>query len=226
MKQQPNEGPQSSLWAALKNTWRHPALRRSTGSRDCLIVGLGNPGEEYAGTRHNAGFMVLDRLAATSEVMFCALGDGEVLDWSICGKSVVLARPATFVNCSGLYVRYLLKRFKVSVDKLLVIHDDVALEIGQYKFKFGGGSVAHKGLVSVVERLGTSDFYRLRIGIGQPGRGESRVGWVLSRFDSDQLGVLDEVLQRCSTAATDFVRQGGVVAMNIHNRRPRERNTG
>ena len=104
-----------------------------------------------------------------------------------------------------------------------IVHDDIALGVGLYKFKFGGGSLGHKGLISIIESLGASDFYRLRVGIGRPQHGASRVDWVLSPFAQEQLDVLGDVLRRCLTAVMDFAIQGGVAAMNIHNKRTKEK---
>jgi len=187
------------------------------------VVGIGNPGSEYAETRHNVGFMVLDALASSEGCRFRRLGQGHVSSCEVEAKSGFLAKPRTYVNNSGTYLRYLLKRFKIDVDKVLVVHDDIALELGLYKFKLGGGSLGHKGLMSIIESLGASDFYRLRVGIGRPQRGASRVDWVLSPFAQEQLELLDDVLRRCLTAVTDFAIRGGVAAMNIHNKRTRER---
>ena len=187
------------------------------------MVGVGNPGSKYASTRHNAGFMVLDVLAGAEGVRFRRFGQGDVAVWHVDGKQGVLAKPRTYVNNSGLYVKFLVSRLSIGVDNMLVVHDDIALDVGHYKFKFGGGSAGHKGLTSIIESLGTTEFYRLRIGIGQPARGESRVDWVLSAFAEEQLEPLSEILQRCSTALADFAIQGGVAAMNIHNKRTKER---
>lgn len=174
-------------------------------------------------TRHNLGFMVLDELTKDADVRFKPMGDGEVVEWSVSGRHALLAKPMTFVNRSGEYVRYLLSRYTVDVDNILVVHDDVSLELSQYKFKFGGGDLGHNGLVSIITELGESEFYRLRIGIGHPKPGESRVDWVLSPVPEEQGDVLCEVLNRCSGAVRDFVRSGGVAAMNMYNKRNRER---
>ncbi|RLC48615.1 MAG: aminoacyl-tRNA hydrolase [Candidatus Coatesbacteria bacterium] len=207
----------ASLWAHLRRR------RTFANAQDFLVVGLGNPGSEYVSTRHNAGFMSLDILAGAQDVRFRHFGQGEAVVWHVDGKRGVLAKPMTYVNNSGSYVKFLITRLGIAVDKVLVVHDDITLDIGQYKFKFGGGSAGHKGLISIIESLGTAEFYRLRIGIGRPPRGDSRVEWVLSAFAEEQLGPLSEALQRCSTAVADFAIQGGVAAMNIHNKRTKER---
>ena len=191
-------------------------------AHDFLVVGLGNPGSEYSRTRHNVGFMILDAVAGLERGRFHRLQQGDVLSWRVRGKSGLLAKPRTYVNNSGTFVKYLLNRFKIDIDNVLVVHDDLTLEVGHYKFKCGG-ALGHKGLVSIEERLGASEFYRLRVGIGHPEQGASRVDWVLSPFAEEQLELLDGVFRRCSTAVTDFATQGGVAAMNIHNKRTRER---
>ncbi|HUT05005.1 MAG TPA: aminoacyl-tRNA hydrolase [bacterium] len=207
----------TGLWAYLRRK------RTLGGAQDFLVVGVGNPGSEYASTRHNAGFMALDVLAGAENVRFYCSGQGDVAVWHVDGKQGVLAKPGTYVNNSGQYVKFLVKRLGIGVDKMLVVHDDIALDVGHYKFKFGGVAAGHKGLTSIIESLGTPEFYRLRIGIGQPARGESRVEWVLSAFAEEQLELLSEILQSCSTAVADFAIQGGVAAMNIHNKRTKER---
>jgi len=189
--------------------------------RDALVIGLGNPGEEYALTRHNVGFMVVDRMAARFNGAFRRLKAGQTLDSSLDEKSFVLAKPHTFVNRSGEYVKYLLDYYRVALDSLLVVHDDITLALGEYKFRFDKSASGHKGVISIMSQLGTADFYRLRVGIGQPGRAQSRVDYVLSRFEADEAAFLDEVVERCATAALDFVRSGGVAAMNLHNKRPK-----
>lgn len=207
----------SGFWTSFK---RNRPLKKA---QHFLVVGIGNPGGEYAETRHNVGFMVLDALSDSEGCRFRRFGQGHVSSWDVDFKSGLLAKPGTFVNNSGAYVKYLVKRFKIDVDNVLVVHDDIALEAGLYKFKFGGGAVGHKGLVSIIESLGASDFYRLRVGIGRPQHGASRVDWVLSPFTQEQLEVLGDVLRRCLTAVADFATKGGVAAMNIHNKRTRER---
>lgn len=169
------------------------------------------------------GFMVLDALASSEQRQFRRLSNGQVCSWEMGAREGLLAKPRTYVNNSGTYVKYLVERFKIDVDKVLIVHDDITLELGCYRFRFGGGSVGHKGLISIVEMLGASDFYRLRVGIGQPRESVTRVDWVLSPFENQELGLLEGVLRLCSTAVTDFAAQGGVAAMNIHNRRTIDR---
>ena len=207
----------SGFWTSLRR--KRPAESVS----DFLVVGIGNPGSEYAATRHNVGFMVLDALASSEQCQFRRLRQGHVSSWAVGARSGLLAKPRTYVNNSGTYVKYLIERFKIDVDKVLIVHDDITLELGCHKFRFGGGSVGHKGLISIVEMLGASDFYRLRVGVGQPQRGATRVDWVLSPFENQELELLEDVLRICSTAVMDFAAQGGVAAMNIHNKRTIER---
>ncbi len=216
-RQASNGWAMSGFWASLRRK------RAPETAQDFLVVGLGNPGSEYARTRHNVGFMILDAVAGSERGRFHRLEQGDIWSWQVRGKSGLLAKPGTYVNNSGTFVKYLVKRFKINVDNVLVVHDDLTLEVGHYKFKCGGGALSHKGLVSIVERLGASEFYSLRVGIGQPERGASRVDWVLSRFAEEQVELMDDVIQRCSTAVMDFATQGGVAAMNVHNKRTRER---
>ncbi|MBN1593322.1 MAG: aminoacyl-tRNA hydrolase [Candidatus Coatesbacteria bacterium] len=207
------------LWASLRRKSGKPDSKAG----DFLVVGLGNPGSEYAQTRHNVGFMILDALADAEEGRFGPIGQGEIWNWQTRGRSGILAKPQTYVNNSGIFVKFLLGRFKVETDNILIVHDDLTLEVGQYKFRCGGGSLGHNGLLSIEEKIGTPDFFRLRVGIGQPEQGASRVDWVLSPFSEDQMQIMDDVFGKCSTAVADFVTKGGVAAMNVHNKRTRER---
>lgn len=174
-----------------------------------LIVGLGNPGNRYRATRHNIGFMVLEKLAAKLELdlsqkSFNALwGKGK-----IASKNVILAMPQTYMNLSGNAVRQLNAFFKTDLSNLMVIHDDLDLSFGSVRLKTGGGNAGHKGLASIEENLGSSEFMRIRLGIGKPVDKSRIEGYVLEPFGKEELSVLPEIIQWAADAATEIVSSG------------------
>jgi PTH1 family peptidyl-tRNA hydrolase len=174
-----------------------------------LIVGLGNPGNRYRATRHNIGFMVLEKLATKLEVdlrqkSFNALwGKGK-----IASKNVILAMPQTYMNLSGNAVRQLHAFFKTEISNLIVIHDDLDLSFGSVRLKTGGGNAGHKGLASIEENLGSSEFMRIRLGIGKPVDKSRIEGYVLEPFGKEELSVLPEIIQWAADAATEIVSSG------------------
>jgi len=192
-----------------------------------LIVGLGNPGSDYTKTRHNAGFMALDRLAsrhglAGAKTKF----HSGVLDGQIAGSRCILLQPMTFMNRSGLAVGEAVHFYKLdpSVD-LLVVVDDVALPLGQIRLRQEGGSGGHNGLVDIERALGTAAYPRLRIGIDPPGR-VPQADYVLGRFTRDQLDKLDGALDRACDAAECWLRDGIAKAMSLHNTGPQADSDG
>jgi PTH1 family peptidyl-tRNA hydrolase len=186
-----------------------------------LIVGLGNPGREYLFSRHNLGFMVVDRLAGDLDVrvarsQFDALaGDG-----TMSGSRVLLAKPQTYMNLSGNAVSGLLRFYKLEMEHLIVIHDDLDLQFDTVRIKKGGGHGGNKGVMSIMERLGSPDFIRVRIGIGKPPRKEMTESHVLSRFSPEEMEKLPDVLARAADAVEAVVKSGLAAAMNRFNRKP------
>ncbi|PKN36916.1 MAG: aminoacyl-tRNA hydrolase [Deltaproteobacteria bacterium HGW-Deltaproteobacteria-2] len=179
-----------------------------------LIVGLGNPGNRYKLTRHNIGFMVLEKLATRWEVdlkhkSFDAL-------WNrgkIAGKNVILAMPQTYMNLSGNAVRRLLAYFKGDVNELIVIHDDLDLPFGTVRLKTGGGNAGHKGLISIATCLGSVDFMRVRLGIGKPADKSRIESYVLEKFETEDSELLESIIQLAAEAAADIVTSGMQQAM-------------
>ncbi|MBP7341744.1 MAG: aminoacyl-tRNA hydrolase [Smithellaceae bacterium] len=176
---------------------------------DYLLVGLGNPGKRYERTRHNIGFMVLEKVAAGFDIelkqkSFDALwGKG-----AIAGKSVLLAEPQTYMNLSGTAVRQLQSFFKTEISKLIVIHDDLDLPFGSVRLKAGGGTAGHKGLVSIESNLGTSGFMRVRLGIGKPVDKSRIEGYVLEPFRKEEEAVLPEIIGQAAEASAEIVLNG------------------
>ena len=154
-------------------------------SLDLLVVGLGNPGREYAGNRHNVGWMVVDELARRHDASWRGKFSGQLAELRIDGHRVALLKPETYMNESGRAVQAAANFFKVEPDSLLVVHDESDLELGRLQARLGGGLAGHNGLRSIARQLGTPDFLRLRVGVGRPGRGDPRplADYVLTDFE-------------------------------------------
>jgi peptidyl-tRNA hydrolase, PTH1 family len=186
-----------------------------------LIVGLGNPGEQYERTRHNAGFLVLDRLARRHAAGAAARGrfHGATLDATIDSVKVLLLKPTTYMNRTGLSVAEAIRFYKVNPESdLLVLVDDVALPTGSIRLRAEGGAGGHNGLIDVEEKLGTTKYARLRIGIDKPGR-IPQAEYVLGRFTDEQLERLEPALDEATEAAACWARDGIIVSMNRYNRK-------
>lgn len=182
-----------------------------------IVIGLGNPGEQYSHTRHNIGWMVLDRLADRAGWG----GRGRTRDTAAVvqgrfhGLDLVLAKPLTYMNDSGIAVRKLLARERAPLPDILVVADDFALPFGKLRFREGGGPGGHNGLRSIIEELATEKFSRLRIGIGEPGR--NAVDHVLSKFAPEERQRLDELLDAAADAVELWAREGTSKAANRFN---------
>ena len=195
-----------------------------------LVVGVGNPGARYAGTRHNVGFEVLDLLTARHRVEWEAAPRGiEALVARWRARDVVLAKPLSFVNLSGPVIVGLLQFFKVDVDDLLVVTDDVNLELGRLRTRASGSAGGHNGLKSVIEALGGVDFARLRVGVGRGDARRDLADHVLAKFDPGEREVVAEAVGRAADAVELFVTDGIAPVMNRFNRkddRPGEEDAG
>lgn len=183
-----------------------------------LIAGLGNPGREYRETRHNVGFMVVDRLAARLGVSFTRLESRAlVTKGNYEGKRVILVKPQTFMNESGSAVGALARYYKAPAANLLVTYDDVDLPFGALRLRPAGGSAGQKGMKSIIERLGTEAFPRLRVGIGRPPGRMDAAAYVLQPFARDEIAELPQVLDRAAEAILVFMAGGIEKAMNQFN---------
>ena len=184
-----------------------------------LIVGLGNPGPQYAGTRHNVGFDVLTRLAVrwnidlTAEKFHASFGLGDAA-----GERVVLLKPTTFINRSGRAVVAAGRFYKLELERLLVIADDLALPLGRLRMRAGGSSGSHNGLQDVIDRLGTNDWCRLRIGIGAAR--SNPTAYVLGRFDASEEIVIEQARERAADAVECWIQHGVESAMTRFNGDP------
>jgi PTH1 family peptidyl-tRNA hydrolase len=183
-----------------------------------LIVGLGNPGREYRDTRHNIGFMLLDRLAVKLNARFSRLqSKALVASASYQERKLILAKPQTFMNLSGQAVQGLMHFYKLPLMNLLVIHDDLDLPPGTLRLRPGGGSGGQKGVQSIIERLGTEGFARLRLGIGRPPGQMDAADYVLQEFSDSEMTIISPVLNRGVDAVLEFVVNGIEAAMNRYN---------
>ncbi|UJR79256.1 aminoacyl-tRNA hydrolase [Sandaracinus amylolyticus] len=186
-----------------------------------LIVGLGNPGPKYRNTRHNVGFMVVDRLAdRASAGPFKEKFKGEWCKATVAGRDVVLLKPLTFMNLSGESLQQAMAFFKTPLSEVLVIHDELDLAYRDVRVKVGGGAAGHNGLKSIVQHCGGPDFARVRIGIGRPPKGSTE-SWVLGEFDTMESAELPDVLQAATLAAEAVVKDGAQAAQNKFNARPK-----
>ena len=189
-----------------------------------LIVGLGNPGKEYASHRHNVGFMAVEDVASSLRAAdFRDKFSGRFTKASHQGEDVVLLEPLTFMNLSGQSVQPAAGFFKVDPTQLLVIHDELDLPFGDVRLKVGGGHAGHNGLRSIMKSMGTGDFARLRIGIGRPPagfRGEV-ADYVLSSFDTMERAELPGILKRGTESVLDVLARGLTAAMNKLNTKPK-----
>ena len=184
-----------------------------------ILVGLGNPGREYARTRHNVGFMLIDRLAVRLDAQGMRLqSDAIVTTARLEDRKILLAKPQTYMNLSGRAVQALARFYKTPLTNLLVAYDDLDLPLGSLRLRPGGGPGGQKGMASTLEMLGSQDVARLRIGIGRPPGRMDPAAFVLQPFTERELEMVSEVLAQAEDAALAFVRDGIDTAMNRFNR--------
>ena len=182
-----------------------------------LIVGLGNPGSEYELTRHNTGFMVLDAFAKASNIVFEDRRYGFVAETSLKGRKVFLLKPTTYMNLSGNGVRYWLNKENIDQTRLLVISDDVALPLGQFRLKGAGSNGGHNGLGHIQQLIG-QNYARLRMGIGSDFPRGMQVDWVLGRYSDEELKTLQPSIDLCVNIIKSFVLAGIDITMNQYNK--------
>jgi PTH1 family peptidyl-tRNA hydrolase len=174
-----------------------------------LIAGLGNPGSRYQSSRHNIGFLVLDRLADQHQITMGQQGFGAFFGRGIIsGHPVLLAKPQGYMNLSGSAVKRFFDYFKIAGEDVIVVHDDLDLPFGTVRMKVGGGPGGHKGLISIIDHLGVEDFNRVRLGIGKPDRKEIVESYVLSPFSPDEMDLLSEVLTKSAEILTEMLSSG------------------
>ncbi len=182
----------------------------------CLIVGLGNPGPIYARNRHNLGFMCLDRLAARNGLRFDTRRlRAEIARGTIEGRSVMLAKPQTYMNDSGTAVAEILHWYKIPQPNLLIIYDELDLPPGQLRFRERGSAAGHNGMKSIIAYIG-EDFNRLRVGVGRPAPGDNRE-YLLNNFTRQEVPIIADAIDLAAEAAEFWLREGIIAAMNRYN---------
>lgn len=184
------------------------------------IIGLGNPGYEYSKTRHNVGFMVVDYLHEKfsftpwkrKEVNF--ISSGKIDD-----TEVYLVKPQTYMNLSGIGVRDFIDKYKITPKEILVIQDDLDLATGIIRIKFNGKDGGHNGIKSIIKEINTSEFYRLRIGIGRPKNKEEVIEFVLSNFEPEEFSIIEKTIKLIPQIIETIIKEGWEKAQNLYNRK-------
>ncbi len=184
-----------------------------------LIVGLGNPGYEYEGTRHNTGFIAVDRFAQETGATFADKRYGYVAETSVKGRKLFLLKPTTFMNLSGNAVRYWMNKENIPVEHLLVIVDDLSLPLGNLRLKGSGSNGGHNGLGNIQSVIGTQKYARLRVGIGNEFQRGMQVEWVLGKYNAEEMQTLEPAFKTCCEIIKSFALAGIDITMNQFNHR-------
>ena len=182
-----------------------------------MVLGLGNPGERYARSRHNAGFLVVSEVARRGKASWERTPLASVARLARGGRVVVLVLPTTYMNRSGEAARWAMTRWGVSPGEMLVVYDDLDLGLGRLRIRLCGGPGGHRGMLSVLEHAGTDSVPRLRVGIGRPPEGVDPVDYVLSPFGEEELEEVQAVLSRAADAVEAALSEGLEAAMNLFN---------
>lgn len=193
------------------------AVEEEDLSMKYLIVGLGNVGSEYEGTRHNCGFMALDALVKGTEVKFSLERHAYRAEMRHKGRTLILIKPTTYMNLSGKAVKYWMQQEKIAQENVLVLVDDIALPVGSLRMKKQGSGGGHNGLGNIEEALGNNNYCRLRIGVGDNFSRGRQVDYVLGKFSGDELSVLEPRLEQAAEMIKTFCTQGPDRAMNMFN---------
>ncbi|MBN1352274.1 aminoacyl-tRNA hydrolase [candidate division KSB1 bacterium] len=183
-----------------------------------LLVGLGNPGKKYAKSRHNIGFMVIDEIAKRFARVVKSKADSFVFsECEYFQKHVILIKPLTFMNLSGIAVASAKQRFDVDNSQLLIIHDDLYLPFGKLRLRIRGSDAGNKGIASIIDYLQTQEFPRLKIGIGSKCERDELVEYVLAPFSKEEFEVLDSIIIKAADASLCFLKEGAISTMNAYN---------
>ena len=182
-----------------------------------LMIGLGNPGEKYAHTRHNAGFEVAERIEKKLGVRLRKkmLQPWAEAEWTDGEKKIVLCKPLTFMNNSGEAVKKLMERYRVPAEQMIVIYDDIDLPPGKIRVRSGGGPGTHNGMRSIVGEIGTESFPRIRVGTGDRPKGEDLVKWVLGRYGAEEQEKMDAAFDTAAECAMEWAEKGIDAAMRL-----------
>jgi len=190
-----------------------------------LIVGLGNPGAKYLGTRHNIGFQVLDYLAEQNNLSFCdSKWRARIAKAKLWNKTILLVKPETFMNESGVAVGRIADYYRVAIEDIIVIHDDLDLDLARVKIVVNRGGGGHNGIASLINHLGSKEFSRVEVGIGRPPENRPASDFVLAKFDSVEQKIIAEKIAEIAADIKLIVEQGPLAAMGVINRKgPKEK---
>lgn len=186
-----------------------------------LVAGLGNIGAEYSNTRHNMGFMVLDAWVKASNTVFQSGRYGSTAEVSFKGRKFTLLKPSTYMNLSGKAVRYWMNELKLPMENLIVVSDDLNIPFGTLRMRKNGSAGGHNGLTNITEMLGTQDYARIRVGIGNNFNRGGQVDYVLGELDEDEMKQMPEICDRVISGIKAFATVGPDRAMNVVNTRPK-----
>lgn len=198
--------------------------QRNTASDLFVITGLGNPGQQYAQTKHNVGFWTIDRLAEKYNISVtkfkhkALVGDGVIE-----GRRVLLVKPQTYMNLSGECVREIVNFYKIPQDQFVVIYDDTSLPVGQLRLREKGSHGGHNGIRNIIQQMGTDVFYRIKVGIGQKPNGWDLADYVLAKFNEDDMALMEAGVDRAVQAIEILLSRGMADAMNRMNQRPQKK---
>lgn len=189
-----------------------------------LIAGLGNPGKQYEHTRHNMGFDTIDELADRYRVLSCGVAHKAMYGKGmIAGEKVILAKPLTYMNLSGDSIREFISYYKMDPEtELIVIYDDIDLEPGQIRIRKKGSAGGHNGIKSIINQIGTQNFYRIKVGVGAKPKGWDLADYVLGRFPSEERNLVDEAIREAAKAVEVILDEGIEAAMNRYNAKKKE----
>ena len=183
-----------------------------------IIVGLGNPGSRYDDTRHNAGFMVIDNLAKKLNVkMDKNAFQGIIGTGKIDNEKVILAKPQTYMNLSGECVSEILKFYKVPLENLIVVYDDIDIKLGKIKIRPSGSAGTHNGMRNIISLINSENFVRVRVGTDKPQQGIDLADYVLMKLKTEEKTIMDEATENASKAIIEIVKNGCQKAMNLYN---------
>lgn len=188
-----------------------------------IIVGLGNPTAQFTGTRHNIGFGVIKKLAEKYNISLdikkhkALYGKGMIE-----GEKVVLAQPQTYMNLSGESVRELIDFYKVSEEEIIVIYDDISLDVGQLRIRGKGSAGGHNGIKNIIQHLGTQDFPRIKVGVGDKPKNWDLADYVLARFPKEEQEMVEEAKETAAQACVMIMQEGIVAAMNVYNQKKKK----
>lgn len=195
--------------------------QKNTASEVFVITGLGNPGQQYAQTKHNVGFWVIDRLAEKYDISVTKFKHKALVgDGVIAGRRVLLVKPQTYMNLSGESVREIVNFYKIPQDQFVVIYDDTSLPVGQLRLREKGSHGGHNGIRNIIQQMGTDVFYRIKVGIGQKPNGWDLADYVLAKFDENDMALMEAGIDHAVQAMEILLSRGMADAMNRMNQRP------